>query len=148
MQLLSPDFNDGKYIPKAFTCEGDNVSPKFLINGKAPEGATCYALVMEDPDAPKGTFTHWIFWNMPFATKEFSSVLMPESVVGGTNDAGKIGYIGPCPPNGTHRYFFKLFALNTSLDLKPDAKVDELHMAMNGHIVTEAELVGLYEKKG
>lgn len=148
MQLLSPDFNDGTYIPREFTCEGENVSPNFQINGKAPEGATCYALVMEDPDAPMGTFSHWIFWNMPFATKEFSSESLPPSVVEGTNRAGKTGYIGPCPPSGTHRYFFKLYALNSSIELKSDAKVEDLHKALNGHIVTETELVGLYEKKG
>src|SRR4051812_24189743 len=122
MQLLSRDFNEGGYIPQKFTCEGENVSPNFEINGKAPEGATCYALVMEDPDAPMGTFSHWIFWNMPFSTKEFSSEKMPENVVEGTNGRGKVGYIGPCPPSGTHRYFFKLYALNTSIELGSDAK--------------------------
>jgi Raf kinase inhibitor-like YbhB/YbcL family protein len=148
MQLLSPDFNDGTYIPSKFTCEGENVSPNFLINGKAPEGATCYALIMEDPDAPMGTFTHWIFWNMPFNTKQFSSNFMPKSVIEGTNKAGKTGYLGPCPPSGTHRYFFKLYALNTSIDLTAEATVEDLTKAMNGHIVAETELVGLYTKKG
>jgi Raf kinase inhibitor-like YbhB/YbcL family protein len=147
MQLLSPDFNEGGYIPEKFTCEGENASPSLEINGTAPEGTTCYALVMEDPDAPMGTFSHWIFWNMPFATKEFSSGHMPESVVEGTNGAGKTGYIGPCPPSGTHRYFFKLYALDTSIELGQDAKVEELQAALNGHIVAETELVGMYAKK-
>lgn len=147
MQLLSPDFNDGMFIPRKFTCEGENVSPNFLINGKAPEGATCYALVMEDADAPMGTFVHWILWNMPFTTTEFSSLDLPPSVMEGTNSAEKVGYIGPCPPSGTHRYFFKLYALNTSLDLESGATVEDFSQAINSHIVAETELVGLYSKK-
>lgn len=147
MQLTSPDFREGENIPKEFTCEGDNHSPTFELSG-IPEGTTCLALIMDDPDAPMGTFTHWIFWNATFKTAEFSSKNMPEGAVEGTNGAGKIGYIGPCPPSGTHRYFFRVYALSTSLDLDQDATVDKLEEAIRGKIVSQAELVGLYEKQG
>lgn len=145
MQLLSPDFREGDCIPSIFTCEGENYSPMLEVSG-IPEGTTCLSLIMDDPDAPIGTFTHWIFWNASFKTKKFSSRELPENAVEGTNQAGKIGYIGPCPPTGTHRYFFRLYALSTSLDLGPEATVDKLEEAMRDKIIAQTELVGVYSK--
>jgi len=132
-------------IPKEFSCEGKGYSPSFHVSG-IPEGTTCLALIMDDPDAPRGTYTHWIFWNASFRTAEFSSHALPENAVEGTNSAGETGYVGPCPPSGTHRYFFRAYALSTSLDIKGDATVDKLQEAMRGKIIAEAELVGLYSK--
>ncbi len=145
MQLLSPDFRSGSEIPIEFTCDGENYSPEFEITG-VPAGATCLAFIMDDPDAPKGTFVHWIFWNASFKTTKFSSRALPNSAVEGENDAKKLGYIGPCPPSGTHRYFFKIYALNTSLKLEQGVTKDKLMEAMQEHIIAETELVGLYSK--
>lgn len=146
MQLRSTDFTGGSYIPAKFTCEGENVSPSFEIAG-VPERTTCLVFIMDDPDAPGGTFTHWIMWNMSFRTRKFSSRHLPNSAIQGTNSAGSVGYIGPCPPSGTHRYFFRLYALDIPLDLEPTATVDKLTAAMTGHIVAQDELVGLYSKR-
>jgi len=132
-------------IPREFTCQGENYSPTLEVSG-IPEGTTCLALIMDDPDAPMGTFTHWIFWNATFKAKLFSSRALPDNTIEGTNQAGKQGYIGPCPPSGTHRYFFRLYALSTSLDLESDATVDKLQEALRGKIIAQAELVGLYSK--
>jgi Raf kinase inhibitor-like YbhB/YbcL family protein len=102
---------------------------------------------MDDPDVPGGTFTHWIAWNIPFTVSKFSSTNMPNSAVEGENSAGKTGYIGPCPPTGTHRYFFRLYALDTSIVMEEEPTLENLNKAMMGHIVAEAELVGLYSKQ-
>jgi Raf kinase inhibitor-like YbhB/YbcL family protein len=133
-------------IPRKFTCEGENISPELHVSG-VPERTTCLALVMDDPDVPGGTFTHWIAWNIPFTVSKFSSTNMPNSAVEGENSAGKTGYIGPCPPTGTHRYFFRLYALDTSIVMEEEPTLENLNKAMMGHIVAEAELVGLYSKQ-
>jgi Raf kinase inhibitor-like YbhB/YbcL family protein len=146
MQLTSPDFTEGSRIPKRFTCEGENVSPELHVSG-VPERTTCLALVMDDPDAPAGTFTHWIVWNIPFTVSKFSSTNMPKTAVEGENSAGKMGYVGPCPPTGTHRYFFRLYALDTSVVMEEELSLENLNKAMMGHIVAQAELVGLYAKE-
>jgi Raf kinase inhibitor-like YbhB/YbcL family protein len=146
MQLLSPDFKEGDFIPKKYSCDGDNLSPDFEVHG-IPEGTTCLALIMEDPDARKRTFVHWVMWNMSFKTEEFSSKELPGSAIEGLNSAEKSGYIGPCPPSGTHRYFFKLFALDTSMSLAPESTSQDLETAMQGHIVAQTELVGMYTKQ-
>lgn len=146
MQLTSKDFTEGSKIPERFTCEGENISPELHVSG-VPERTTCLALIMDDPDAPDGTFTHWIVWNIPFTTSKFSSTNMPRGVTQGLNSAGKEGYMGPCPPSGTHRYFFRVYALDTSIEVEDELTVESLNKAMIGHIVTQAELVGLYSKK-
>lgn len=146
MRISSPDFNSGEYIPAKFTCSGENISPTLIIDG-VPEGTTCLALIMDDPDAPKGTFVHWVVWNITFKAHTLEHGTLPVGAVEGTNGAGQTGYMGPCPPSGTHRYFFKLYALDSSLDLPSTSGSEDLEMAMNDHIVAQAELVGLYSKE-
>jgi Raf kinase inhibitor-like YbhB/YbcL family protein len=152
MQLTSTAFQAGAEIPSNFTSDGENVSPE-LSWKDAPKEAKSLALIVHDPDAPRtGGFTHWVFYNIPPRTGHIEErVPDDEQIVGvgtqGKNDAGKIGYMGPAPPSGVHRYFFRLFALDTSLDLKPGATHKDVSAAMKGHILAQAELMGTYEKK-
>lgn len=149
-QLISPVFNHKGLIPKKYTCKGDDVSPA-LSWSDLPVGTVSYGLIMDDPDAPVGTWVHWVMYNIP-GTK----TMLPESVpadrvldglgVSGVNSWKKSGYGGPCPPIGTHRYFFRLYALDKMLDLEPGANKPELIKAMQGHILASAELMGLFAK--
>ncbi|EKE03857.1 MAG: hypothetical protein ACD_20C00137G0012 [uncultured bacterium] len=149
MNLTSNAFADKELIPPQYTCDGENYSPPLKIE-KVPENAESLALIADDPDAPNGTFVHWVRYNMPSDKREIPERTptipqLADKSLQGKNSFGKIGYGGPCPPSGTHRYFFKLYALDTSLDLNPDATTKkELENAMRGHILSEAELVGLY----
>ena len=142
MKISSPAFENNKYIPAKYTCQGEAVNP-LLEFYDTPGGAKSLVLIVDDPDAPKETFVHWILFNIPIIDK-----IMENSSAGieGTNSDFKQGYIGPCPPSGVHRYFFKLYALDTMLDLKKGVKKYDLIKAMNGHIVAQAELIGLYKK--
>ena len=137
-----PSFRHEGNIPEKYTCEGDNTNPSLNI-GNIPNATKTLALIMEDPDAPAGTFYHWVAWNIkPTDTiRENSS---PGSE--GVNSKGKKGYTGPCPPTGTHRYFFRIYALDISLDLPENTDRDILLNAMQGHIIAEGELMGMYEK--
>jgi Raf kinase inhibitor-like YbhB/YbcL family protein len=142
-------FKNGEFIPKKYTCNGEDVSPPLELVNLSPE-AKSIAIIVEDPDAPMGTFTHWIIWNIP-PTNEIpegipkgKEISEPFKAYQGRNDFGEFGYGGPCPPKGKpHRYVFKVYVLDTMLDLK-DATKDELLKAMEGHIVQYGELVGLY----
>src|SRR5947199_10020981 len=152
MQLTSSDFNAGGAIPIRFTCEGDNASPEFSWK-EAPGETKSFALVLHDPDAPRaGGFTHWVVYNIPAKTGHLGEGTpkqgrAPDVGLQGKNDSGKIGYMGPCPPSGTHRYIARLYALDAELPLAPGASHEELSSAMQGHILAEAELVGTYAKK-
>lgn len=144
MKIESLDFKEGKPIPSEFTCDGANVSPA-LVFEDVPVEAKSLALIMDDPDAPMGTFVHWVVWNIPPGTKQISKgekITYPQ----GKTDFGKQGYGGPCPPSGTHRYFFKLYALDVVLDLEKGATKVDLEEAMKGHIVAEAKLMGTYQR--
>jgi Raf kinase inhibitor-like YbhB/YbcL family protein len=147
MQLTSPDFINGGEIPQKFTCDGDNVSPNLEIRG-VPANARTLAFVLDDPDAPSGTFSHWVIWNIPPITDKIVSGSLPVGACEGLNSLGKIGYVGPCPPSGMHNYIFTLYALDTSIeDLDPsytDRKT--LHEKLTGHIIATSELIGLYKK--
>jgi len=145
MELRSPAFEDGGRIPSAHTCDGADTSPALRISG-VPEGAAALALVMDDPDAPGGTFDHWLVWNIPPGTSEIPEGTEPEGVQGRT-DFGKLGYGGPCPPGGTHCYRFKLYALDTQLDLREGARKAELEAAMEGHILAQSVLQGTYSRR-
>jgi Raf kinase inhibitor-like YbhB/YbcL family protein len=142
-KVQSVAFSQNGHIPVIYSCEGDDINPPLEFS-HFPQGTVTLALIMEDPDAPGGTFTHWIEWN-----------ISPNEAIGegsnpgisGTNGAGKTGYKGPCPPNGTHRYFFRIYALDKSLELSPGASKEELVEAMDGHILASAELMGKYQKK-
>lgn len=147
MQLISPDFVNGSQIPSKFTCEGDNISPNLEISG-VPKETKSLALVLDDPDAPSRTFTHWVVWNIPAITDKIPSSTLPVGSVEGLNSAGKAGYIGPCPPSGTHNYIFSLYALDTTIDDLEAGRADRgpLFEKMTGHILATAELTGLYCK--
>lgn len=134
-------------IPEKYTCDGINVNPQLSWSG-IPDETKSLVLIMDDPDAPVGTWTHWTMWNISPDTFEIKENSIPkEAVLGGTS-FGSIGYGGPCPHKGTHRYFFKLYALNTVIDLKRGAVLNDLKRAMDGRILKHAEIMGLYKRKG
>ena len=143
MKLTSPSFGNNGYIPKKFSCHGEEISPELLIEN-IPGSAKTLALLVVDPDAPSGAWTHWILYNMPFLSR------IPEAGAPGEmgmNSSGKASYDGPCPPSGVHHYIFKLFALDTELKFNkpPDRKAFE--KAIEGHVIEEAELTGLFAHK-
>jgi len=143
LNVKSPAFGNNKPIPSKYSCDGDEVNPPLTIEGIPPATKTL-ALVVDDPDAPMGTFDHWIVWNIPPEGK-----ITENSVPGtqGTNSRSQQSYIGMCPPSGTHRYFFKVYALDTRLDLKPkQTHKKDLEKAMQGHILVKGELIGLYRR--
>jgi hypothetical protein len=145
LRITSPDFTQGASIPALFTCEGQNTSPTLVITG-VPATAKSLALVVDDPDAPGGTFTHWLLWNIPPGTKKLPAGSVPPGVLQGTNDFGTRGYSGPCPPSGTHRYFFRLSALDTVLHLAAGASRDDFDTALRGHVLLTGELMGRFTK--
>jgi Raf kinase inhibitor-like YbhB/YbcL family protein len=146
MKINSSAFQEGGTIPEKFSKNGQNVSPGLRIK-EAPAEAKSLALIVDDPDAPVGLFTHWLVWNIDPKTTEIPEGSAPGGAVQGKNDFGETGYGGPQPPSGTHRYYFKIFALDRTLDLKPGAKRREVDAAMNGHVVAQGQLMGRYSKK-
>ena len=146
ISIASPAFQSGAEIPAKFTCNGANVNPELKISG-VPNEATSLVLIVDDPDAPHGLFTHWIVWNIDLKMTDVAENSAPAGGIQGTNDFGKRNYGGPCPPSGTHRYFFKIFALDTKLELKPSARRAELEAAMKGHVLAQGELMGRYSHK-
>jgi len=144
MKITSSAFNHNEKIPSKYTCDGENISPP-LIFSEIPKNARTLALIMDDPDAPVGIFVHWVVWNIPASTtkiKEGEKGVYKQ----GSNDFRKQVYGGPCPPSGTHRYFFKLYALDTELNLKEGATKEELLKSMKNHILAGAELMGDYSR--
>jgi len=146
ISITSPSFQAGGDIPTKFTCNGTNVSPELQISS-VPNEAKSVVLIVDDPDAPRGLFTHWIVWNIDPKTTRVAENSAPTAGVQGINDFGKRNYGGPCPPSGMHRYFFKIFALDIKLELKPSARRAELDAAMRGHVLAEGELMGRYSHK-
>ena len=145
LQLTSQAFHDNGMIPSEYTCDGANGNPPLSIRN-VPANARSFALIVDDPDAPRGTWVHWVLWNMGPDTTEIPAMSVPGGALQGTNDFGRQSYGGPCPPSGTHRYFFKLYALDISPPLKPGATKEQLEEALKGHILEKAELVGLYRR--
>ena len=143
MKLISTAFVNEEIIPVEFTCDGKKFNPPLSISG-IPEGTKSLAIIVDDPDAPMGTFTHWVIWNVDPATTEIASGKIPQKSQEGTNSGGSIGYTPPCPPNGTHRYFFTLFAVDTTIGLDGKAKKADLEAAMKGHIIEQTNLIGMY----
>jgi hypothetical protein len=148
--LTSERFNQGQPIPEKYTCKGQNVSPA-LAWSKPPKGVKTFALVLDDPDAPGGTWTHWVLYNIPAGTGSLPDALPGQGGIAyignhGMNSSGNTYYAGPCPPSGMHRYFFKLYALDASLDFSASPDAAELTAAMQGHILGQAELMGTYSK--
>lgn len=150
-QLKSSAFQAEGNIPSRFTCEGDDISPELAWSG-APAGTRTFALIVHDPDAPRsGGFTHWVAFNIPAAVDHIAENApkhgpIPGGGIQGQNDGGRQGYMGPCPPSGTHRYYFRLYALDTSLDLRESSRKADLEKAIRGHILGQAELMGKYKK--
>lgn len=151
--ISSRDFENNTYIPKEFTCEAANTAPRLLWQG-APSNTKSFVLICDDPDAPKGTWVHWVVYNIPASRTDLSYIAdrsekLADGTMQGTNSWPKVGYDGPCPPpgHGIHHYHFKLYALDTMLHLKPRATKQEVENAMKGHILATTKLVGLYEIK-
>lgn len=147
LTISSPAFGDNEKIPSKYTCNGENVSPELKIEN-VPAGTKSLALVMEDPDAPNGLWIHWAVWNINPNIRTLAEHAEPRESVIGKNSWGHNAYGGPCPPSGTHRYMFRLYALDTTLQLVGDSSKDQMDAAMEGHILAEALLTGLYAKKG
>src|SRR5258708_5509375 len=145
MKITSSAFQEGGNIPSKFTCDGANTSPPLQISD-VPSEAKGLVLIVDDPDAPSGLFTHWTAWNISPQTSTVAEGSTPKGVHG-TNDFGKSGFGGPCPPTGMHRYYFKIFALDRELDLPAGAKRGQLDAAMKGHVVAQGELMGRYARK-
>jgi Raf kinase inhibitor-like YbhB/YbcL family protein len=149
--LKSPAFAHGAEIPKKHTCEAADVSPA-LEWGGPPARTVSFALIMDDPDAPAGTWVHWVLWNLPASAHELSEAVAKQDQLDdgtrqGRNSFRKIGYNGPCPPSGKpHRYFFRLYALEEKLDLAPGANSSDLQEAMKGHVLIQAEYMGTYRR--
>jgi len=150
LKVTSSAFAEGGLIPSQYTCDGADVSPPLRWDA-VPKGAKSIALISDDPDAPMGTWVHWVLFNLPPDTVELAEDVPPDETfpngaVQGTNDFGRIGYGGPCPPAGTHRYFFKIYALDTVIDLPPGARKQQLLKAMDGHILAQGQLIGKYKR--
>lgn len=150
MNLESIGLVPNEAIPVEYTCDGDDTSPP-LTWGDPPDETASYALIMDDPDAPVGTWDHWLLFNIPAEARELPAGITDDAEFSdgsrhGNNSWKRVGYGGPCPPSGTHRYFFKLYALDTILDLEPGVTSSELMDAIEGHILAEAELMGTYTR--
>ncbi len=142
LQVTSSAFGHNQPIPRKYTCQGQDINPPLAITG-IPAGTKSLALIMDDPDAPGGNWDHWLVYNIA-PTPEIKENSVPGTQT--RNDFGKVDYGGPCPPSGTHRYFFKLYALDTTLTFKGAPSKEALEQAMQGHILEKAELIGLYQK--
>jgi Raf kinase inhibitor-like YbhB/YbcL family protein len=153
MQIESAAYRQGERIPKKFTCDGDNISPPFSWRD-VPPGTNSLVLIVHDPDAPRADgFVHWIVYDILPEVSEIPENRPRQAVLQGVgtqgrNDSGNIGYVGPCPPSGTHRYFARLYALRDRLGLEPGATYEQLLNAMEGKIIDEAEYLGKYSKEG
>ncbi|MCJ7777236.1 MAG: YbhB/YbcL family Raf kinase inhibitor-like protein [Sedimentisphaerales bacterium] len=151
IKVTSSAFKDEGLIPAKYTCDGDDISPPLQWDA-VPQGAKSIALISDDPDAPMGTWVHWVLFNLPAEKNNLEENIPPDKTLPngarqGANDFGRIGYGGPCPPSGTHRYFFKIYALDTKLSLQAGAKKSDLLKAMQGHILGQGQLTGKYKRQ-
>jgi len=150
IKITSSAFEDGGLIPAKYTCDGADVSPPLQWDA-VPEGTRSIALICDDPDAPMGTWVHWVLFNLSSDAKELAENIpteetLPNGAKQGVNDFGRVGYGGPCPPGGTHRYFFKIYALDTEVGLQAGADKRRLLKTMEGHILGQGQLVGKYKR--
>jgi len=150
MDLFSSAFKQGDFIPRKYTCDDADVSPP-LFWEKVPDGTASFALISDDPDAPMGTWIHWVLFNLPASLRSLPENVpkdreLPDGSMQGITDFRRPGYGGPCPPGGTHRYFFKLYALDTMLNLEPGSTKTSVVMAMQGHILDQCKLMGKYRR--
>jgi len=151
LTITSKAFAEGGMIPVKYTCDGEDVSPPLAISG-VPEKTKSLALISDDPDAPRGTWVHWVLYNLPPGTRELPEKMPAKEILDsgarhGITDFGRFGYGGPCPPGGTHRYFFKVYALDVVLNLSGKITKKDLVAAMQGHILAEGQLMGKYKRK-
>lgn len=151
MQITSTAFKDGEMIPSKYTCDGKDISPPLQWKD-VPQNTKSLVLICDDPDAPVGTWDHWVLFNMPADLPGLEEGIKPEKkfpngAVHGRNSWGRLGYGGPCPPGGTHRYFFKLYALDATLNLQPGAKKRDVENTMRKHVLAQAQLMGKYKRQ-
>lgn len=148
MQITSTNFDQNEPLPEKYSAYGENINP-LLTFSEIPDNTASLLLIVDDPDAPNGLFTHWIVYNMSPATLQIIEGEIPLSGIEGVNDTGKKGYFGPKPPSGTHRYFFRLFALDISLEFPDIIEVnrEEIDQAIDGHVIEKTELIGTYTKE-
>ncbi len=146
LQLTSSAFAKGGAIPAKYTCDGEDVNPPLAID-RVPAGTKSLALIVDDPDAPVGLWVHWVLWNIHPQIRQITEKSVPAGAVQGKNSWGRTSYGGPCPPSGTHRYFFKLYALDTILKLGSGTTKAELERTMEGHVIGKGELMGTYRRK-
>ena len=151
LKIESSAFTEGGMIDAKFTCDGPDLSPALRWSG-SPEGTKSFALICDDPDAPVGTWVHWVLYDLPPTAEGLPEGVPPEREIGGggrqgVNDFGRIGYGGPCPPHGTHRYFFKLYAVDTLFNFEKNINNNDLLEAMEGHILAEGQLMGKYKRQ-
>ena len=145
MKLTSTAFASEEKIPAEFTCDGAKIHPPLTISG-IPNNTKSLSIIIDDPDAPSGTFNHWVVWNISPDTTEIPAGMVPQKSQEGTNSAGNIGFTPPCPPSGSHRYFFTVYALDTTIGLDGKSKKDAIISAMNGHILEQTNLIGSYAR--
>jgi len=152
LELTSEAFTNGQSIPAKYSCTGRNISPALAWN-EPPAGTQSFALIVDDPDAPMGTWVHWVLFNIPADTRKLQEDLPitgknidPNAIYVGENSSGNTGYDGPCPPSGTHRYYFKLYALDTTISLLTGATNAQVLKEMQGHILAQGELMGTFSK--
>ncbi len=150
LSVESSAFTEGGLIPSKYTCDGSDVSPPLRWSG-TPDGTRSLALISDDPDTPMGTWVHWVMYNIPPHVRELRehvphSEKLSDGTLQGRTDFGRIGYGGPCPPSGTHRYYFRVYALDTVLDVATGATKRQLLRAMEGHVLTQGELMGKYAR--
>jgi Raf kinase inhibitor-like YbhB/YbcL family protein len=146
LTVTSSAFAEGAAIPVKYTCDGSDASPPLVI-GAVPAGTRSLAMIMDDPDAPVGTWVHWVAWNIPPQIREIPENGLPSGTMQGLNSWKRNDYGGPCPPSGTHRYFFKLYALDSLLTLTPASTKADLEHAMQGHVLASGQLMGTYKRK-
>ena len=151
IKITSSAFAEGGLIPAKYTCDGANISPPLQWEA-VPEGTQSIALICDDPDAPVGTFVHWVLFDLPADAGQLTENIPADATLAngaqqGTSDFGRIGYGGPCPPGGTHRYFFKIYALDTQLGLADRVDKARLLSAMEGHILGQGQLIGKYKRQ-
>ena len=147
LKLSSTAFQNNGFIPSKYTCDGRDINPPLVIEN-VPPGTKSLALIVDDPDAPMGTWVHWVSWNIAHDVKEIKENDSPRGATTGLNDFKRQSYGGPCPPSGTHRYFFKLYALDTALALPSGAKKADVEKAIKGHVISQAQIIGLYKRSG
>ncbi len=146
LKISSPAFENNKSIPKKYTCDGANVNPPLKIES-VPQEAKSLALIFDDKDAPRGTYVHWILWDINPAIQEIKESTVPEGALQGMNDFKKNHYGGPCPPSRGHRYVFKVYALDVRLNLDPKSTKADLEKAMEGHVIGRGDLMGVFKRK-